>query len=77
MKEIGKVLEVFIPGNDKMNSKKIGFKVKIKNEELELVYDQNDDNSKIMKGDLVLVTMKSISGEKYIDINLIDGDFNG
>ena len=75
MKEIGKVMEVFIPGDDKMVSKKIGFKIKTKNEELELVFDQNDDNSKIMRGDLVLITSKNISGERYIDINLIDGDF--
>ncbi|MBR3229517.1 MAG: hypothetical protein IKF91_01665 [Bacilli bacterium] len=77
MKKIGKVVEVFIPTeyeNDIMNSKKIGFKVKLDNEIIEIIQKQNEDNCQIMKNDLVLITKEKIGNKGYIDIHLIDGD---
>ena len=77
MKKIGIVVEVFIPTeyeNDIMNSKRIGFKVKLDNEIIEIIQEQNKDNCQIMKNDLVLITEQKIKGENYIDIYLIDGD---
>ncbi len=77
MKKIGRVVEVFIPTeyeNDIMNSKRIGFKVKLDNEIIEIIQEQNKDNCQIMKNDLVLITEQKIKGENYIDIYLIDGD---
>lgn len=56
MKNIGKVIEVFIPEtNDVMNSTKIGFKIKIKDEIIEVIEDQNKDNCNIYKDDLVII----------------------
>lgn len=77
MKKIGKVVEVFIPTeyeNDIMNSKKIGFKVKLDNETVEIIQEQNEDNCQIMKNDSVLITEQKIEDKRYIDIYLIDGD---
>ena len=77
MKKIGRVVEVFIPTeyeNDIMNSKKIGFKVKLDNETIEIIQEQNEDNCQIMKNDLVLITEQKIGDKEYIDIYLIDGD---
>lgn len=77
MKKIGRVVEVFIPTeyeNDIMNSKKIGFKVKLDNEIIEIIQEQNKDNCQIMKNDLVLITEQKIKGKNYINIYLIDGD---
>lgn len=77
MKKIGRVVEVFIPTeyeNDIMNSKKIGFKVKLDNETIEIIQEQNEDNCQIMKNDSVLITEQKIEDKRYIDIYLIDGD---
>ena len=77
MKKIGRVVEVFIPTeyeNDIMNSKKIGFKVKLDNETIEIVQEQNEDNCQIMKNDLVLIIEQKIKDKRYINIHLIDGD---
>lgn len=70
-KKIGKVIEVFIPeeykGNrliDVMDSNKIGFKVMLEDETLEIIEEQNEYNFKIMKNDLVVITKQNIS--KYI-----------
>ena len=73
MKKIGKVIEVFIPEtNDVMNSTKIGFKIKIKDEIIEVIEDQNKDNCNIYKDDLVKVTKEN----NNIKIELYKGDVN-
>ena len=78
---IGKVIEVFIPkelknGNliDVMDSNKIGFKVQINDEIIEIIEEQDENNSNILKDDLVLITEQEISGKYFIDIELLDGD---
>jgi len=73
MKKIGKVIEVFIPEtNDVMNSTKIGFKIKIENEIIEVIEEQNKDNCNIYKDDLVTVIKK----DNNIKIELYQGDVN-
>ena len=77
MKKIGRVVEVFIPTeyeNDIMNSKRIGFKVKLDNEIIEIIQEQKEDNCQIMKNDSVLITEQKIEDKKNINIYLIDGD---
>ena len=78
---IGKVIEVFIPveyknGNliDVMDSTKIGFKVLIDDQVIEIIEEQDENNSQILKDDLVLITEQTISGKYFIDIELYDGD---
>ncbi len=81
IKTLGTVIEVYIPeqyknGNllDIMDRTNIGFKIQtdegIKNIELE----QNEINSYIMKNDQVIITEQTISGQKFIDIELYDGE---
>ena len=70
--KIGKVIEVFVPGNDAMNSTKIGFKIEIENEVIEVIEEQNEINANIYKNDLVLITKQVISGKEFIDIELLD-----
>lgn len=73
MKNIGKVIEVFIPEtNDVMNSTKIGFKIKIKDEIIEVIEDQNKDNCNIYKDDLVIIKKEN----NNIKIELYKGDVN-
>ena len=75
-KFIGKVIEVFIP-EDKiniMNSKNIGFKILINNEIIEVIQEQNINNSHIYKNDLVTITKQVISGKVFYDIEMYDGD---
>mgnify|MGYP003291109698 CR=1 FL=1 len=73
MKKIGKVIEVFIPEtNDVMNSTKIGFKIKIDDEIIEIIEEQNKDNCDIYKDDLV----KVIKENNNIKIELYKGDVN-
>ena len=68
-KSIGKVIEVFIPEEniDIMHSKKIGFKILLKNEIIKITLEQDEDNSSIYKDDLVSINIKDngIEIEKY------------
>ena len=80
IKKIGKVIEVFIPEEykngspiDVMDSTKIGFKVMLEDELIEIIEEQNEYNSNIMKNDLVTITKQTISGKEFIDIELYDG----
>lgn len=58
MKRKGLVVEVFIPvkGNESvMSSSKIGFKIKVDNEIIEVIEEQNIINDNIHKDDQVIV----------------------
>lgn len=58
MKRKGLVVEVFIPvkGNESvMSSGKIGFKIKVDNEIIEVIEEQNIINANIHKDDQVIV----------------------
>ena len=79
-KSIGKVIEVFIPNEYKngsninvMDSSKIGFKVMLEDEVIEIVEKQDEFNCEIMKNDIVVITKQTISGKEFIDIELYDG----
>ena len=83
-KKIGKVLKVFIPKEyknnqliDEINSNKIGFKVMLDDGIIEIIQEQNEQNSAIMKNDLILITRQTISGKSFIDIELYDGEIYG
>lgn len=78
---IGRVIEVFIPeqyknGNllDVMDRTKIAFKVMAEDGIKEIEVEQNEDNAKIMKKDLVKITEREISGKTFIDIELYEGE---
>lgn len=80
-KKIGKIIEVFIPdeynNNQKINamdSNKIGFKVFLEGQILEIIQEQNQENSNIFRDDLVIVTKQIISNKKFIDIEKYYGD---
>ncbi len=77
--ELGKVIEVFIPQEykdnkliDVMDTKNIGFKVMTDNGIKEIIQEQNEFNSNIMKNDTVLITEQTISNKKFIDIELCE-----
>ena len=75
-KFIGKLIEIFIPEDkiDIMNSKNIGFKILINNEIIEVIQEQNINNSHIYKNDLVTITKQVISDIVFYDIEMYDGD---
>ena len=73
VKKIGKVVEVFIPnenGIDIMYSKKIGFKVNIDNEIIEIIKDINEKYANIYKDDFVQI----IEEDNNLDLELYEGD---
>ncbi len=77
--ELGKVIEVFIPQEyknnkliDVMDIKNIGFKVMTDNGIEEIIQEQNEFNSNIMKNDTILITEQTISNKKFIDIELYE-----
>ena len=73
VKKIGKVVEVFIPNEndiDIMYSKKIGFKVNINNEIIEIIKDINEKYANIYKNDSVQI----IEENNNLDIELYEGD---
>lgn len=74
-KLIGKIIEVYIPEEyknnnllDIMDRTKIGFKILVNNEIINIKQEQNDINSNLMKGDSVLITKQTISNQEFIDI---------
>ena len=74
-KLIGKVIEVFIPEEyknniliDEMNSNKIGFKVEIDENIIEIIEEQDALNTNIYKDDLVVITKQKINDIEFIDI---------
>lgn len=80
-KKIGRVLKVFIPKEyknnqllDEMYSNKIGFEVMLEDGIIEIIQEQNEQNCKIMKNDLISITRQTISGKNFIDIELYDGE---
>lgn len=82
-KEIGKVIDVFIPeqyksGNllDVMDRTNIGFKVMTANDIREIIVEGNEFNAKIMKNDLVTIIEQTISGKDFVDIELYEGEEN-
>ena len=79
-KKIGKVIDVFIPEEykdgrliDVMDSTKIGFKVMLEDEVIEVIQKQDEYNAEIMKNDIVVITKQNISGKNFVDIELYDG----
>ena len=82
--KIGKVLKVFIPKEyknnqliDEMDSNKIGVEVMLEDGIIEIIQEQNEQNSVIMKNDLILIKRQTISGKSFIDIELYNGEFYG
>ena len=80
-KKIGKIIEVFIPNeynnNHKINvmdSNKIGFKVFLEGQILEIIQEQNQENSNIFRDDLVIISKQIISNKEFIDIDKYYGD---
>lgn len=67
-KKLGKVIEVFIP-NEKIDSNKIGFKVMLDTKIIEIMQDQNEENTNIYRDDLVVITKQIISNKEFIDID--------
>lgn len=74
IKKIGKVKEVFIPAAETIDSDKIGFKVMLDNEMIEIIEKQDGRNSNIFKDDLVIITVTNVSNKIFKDIELYDGD---
>ena len=75
----GIVKEVYIPiekNQDIMFSKKIFFKVEINNEIIFIEEEADIDNSKIFKGDRVIITKQIISNKEFIDIKKNEDDFD-
>ena len=77
----GKVIEISIPNQYKngnllgvMDRTNITFKVMTDNGIREIEVEQNEENSTIMKNDLVEIIKQTISGKEFIDIRLYGGD---
>ena len=74
MEQIGKVKKVFIPEQDIMNSKKIGFVIEVNGEELTFIQEQDEYNARIHRESIVTITKQNINGIDMIDIELYEGD---
>ena len=81
IKTIGKVMEVYIPEQyqngallDIMNRTKIGFKVMTDTGIKDIVLEADELNAQIMKNDAVLIIEQDISGQHFIDIELVEDD---
>ena len=82
-KTIGKVIDISIPEQykngillDIMDRTNIQFRIMTPDEIKDIILEQNEINSKILKNDLVIITEQIISGKKFTDIELYDGDLD-
>ncbi len=78
---IGKVFEVYVPEQyknggllDVMDRTNIGFKVMTIDGVKDIVVEEDELNSKIMKNDFVLIVEQDISGKHFTDIEMYEGD---
>jgi len=53
MRKLGRVIEVYLPVGEELT--KVGFKIQIKNEIIDIVAKQTMDNAKIYRDDFVFV----------------------
>ncbi len=67
---IGKVVRVFIPGEDV--DRKVAFQVETAEGIYEIKEEQTEENAKIYKDDTVLLTFQNISGKEFMDISLYE-----
>ena len=72
----GKVLEVFIPNNEGIDSKNIGFKVLLDDgSKIEIIEEQDELNSNIFRDDEVIIIRQIIGNMEFTNIELA-GDLN-
>ena len=72
----GKVLEVFIPNNEVIDSKNIGLKVLLDDgTKIEIIEEQDELNSNIFRDDEVIITRQIIGNMEFTNIELA-GDLN-
>lgn len=81
IKTKGKVIDVFIPEEykndcllDVMDRTNIGFRVMTDNGVKDVVVENNEYNSEIMKNNLVMIIEQTVSGKNFVDIELYEGD---
>ena len=72
----GKVLEVFIPNNEGIDSKNIGLKVLLDDgTKIEIIEEQDELNSNIFRDDEVIIRRQIIDNRQFTDIELV-GDMD-
>lgn len=68
----GKILEVFIPNAEGIDSKNIGFKVLLDDgTKIEIIEEQDELNSNIFRDDEVIITRQIIDNMEFTDIELV------
>ncbi len=68
----GKVLEVFIPNDEGIDSKNIGFKVLLDDgTKIGIIEEQDEFNSNIFRDDEVVVTRQTIDNKEFTDIEVV------
>lgn len=72
MGKLGRVIDVYLPNGEELT--KVGFKIQIENEIIDVVEEQNLDNAKIYRDDFVIVEIRDevIYNIKLISENDID-----
>ena len=71
MKKLGRVIEVYLPNDEELT--KIGFKVEIDNQTINIIEEQNSDNAMIYRDDFVFVNINNKNDQVYYNIeSLVD-----
>lgn len=72
MGKLGRVIDVYLPNGEELT--KVGFKIQIENEIIDVVEEQNLDNAKIYRDDFVIVEIRDevIYNIKLISENDVD-----
>ena len=76
MRKLGRVLEVYLPVEEELT--KVGFKIQIDNQIIDIIEKQNMNNAKIYRDDFVFVDIINKDNQITYNIELIkDDEFEG
>ena len=71
MKKLGRVIEVYLPNDEELT--KIGFKVEIDNQTINIIEEQNSDNAMIYRDDFVFININNENDQISYNIkSLVD-----
>ena len=69
MRKLGRVIEVYLPTEEELT--KIGFKIQIENEIINIIEEQNLDNAKIYRDDFVFIDINNENNQISYSIESI------
>ena len=72
MRKLGRVIEVYLPVDEELT--KVGFKIQIEDQIINIIENQNINNSKIHRDDFVFVDIINNDNQIVYNVELVNND---